>query len=86
MVVSAGANPVIKENNFLENETADVEITEYAAENLKLDFTRNWWGETAPGVIEERILDALDDPTKGAYAVVDPVLTAATPMPRPGGP
>jgi Right handed beta helix region len=86
LLVSAGAVPVVKENNFTENTLADVELNEYKGKPLKLDFTQNWWGESGIGLIEERVIDALDDASRGAYAVVDPVLKEAVPMPKPGAP
>ncbi|HET9234231.1 MAG TPA: right-handed parallel beta-helix repeat-containing protein [Candidatus Eisenbacteria bacterium] len=73
IIASGGANPVVQENNLFENNVADVEVKPYD-KAVKLDFTRNWWGETGTGLIEERILDAKDDPSKNAIVLIDPIL------------
>jgi hypothetical protein len=44
---------------------------------VKLDFSRNWWGETALGIIEDGIQDGSDDPAIKAFVVLEPVLTEA---------
>ena len=73
IIASGGANPVVQENNLFENNVAEVEVKPYD-KAVKLDFTRNWWGETGTGLIEERILDAKDDPSKNAIVLIDPIL------------
>jgi parallel beta-helix repeat protein len=76
IIVSGGANPSVHGNNLFENTVADVEVKPYDKET-KLDFTRNWWGETGVGLIEERILDGMDDPSNKAVVIVDPALPNA---------
>jgi len=84
IILSGGAAPTVHGNNLFENNTADVEVKPYDKE-AKIDFTRNWWGETGVGLIEERILDAIDDPAKKAVLLVDPALTDAVDGTPPAG-
>ena len=83
--VSAGAKPVVNNNNIFQNHDSELELKEYGGAVVKLDFSNNWWGETHLGLIEERILDGLDDPAVKVFAVIDPVLTEAT-IPDAGEP
>jgi parallel beta-helix repeat protein len=76
IIVSGGANPTVHGNNLFENHVAEVEVKPYDKE-AKLDFTRNWWGGDGVGLIEERILDAVDDPSKKAVVMIDPPLANA---------
>jgi parallel beta-helix repeat protein len=76
LAVSGGARPVVRQNNIFLNGTLDLSLSEYR-EEVKLDFSNNWWGETHLSLIEERIRDALDDPAIKAYAVIEPILSEA---------
>jgi parallel beta-helix repeat protein len=84
IILSGGANPSVHGNNLFENSVAEVEVKPYDKE-AKIDFTRNWWGETGVGLIEERILDAMDDPSKKAVVLVDPALPNAVEEGAPAG-
>jgi len=84
IIVSGGANPTVHGNNLFENHMADVEVKPYDTD-VKLDFTRNWWGESTVGLIEERILDGMDDPSKKAVVLVDPALTNSITEGAPAG-
>lgn len=77
IIVSGGAEPVVQENNIFENGASDVDVRGFEDSAVKLDFTRNWWGETSLGIIEERILDGLDDPSIKAFTVLEPIQTQA---------
>lgn len=77
IILSAGAEPVIHNNNIFDNNVLDVDLREYR-EETKLDLTKNWWGEDALGLIEERIGDGIDNTNVKAFAVIDPVLSEAT--------
>lgn len=77
VIVSGGANPVVKENNIFENSAGNVEVKGFDQEPVKLDFSRNWWGDTALGIIEDGIHDGSDDPALKAFVVLEPVLTEA---------
>jgi len=76
LVISAGAMPAVRNNNIFDNGTADIQVKDYT-KPVEMDFGHNWWGETALGLIEERILDGLDDPEVKCLVKVDPVLTEA---------
>jgi parallel beta-helix repeat protein len=76
-IISAGAAPVIHNNNIFDNNVLDVDLREYR-EETKMDLTKNWWGEDALGLIEERIGDGIDNTNVKAFAVIDPVLPEAT--------
>jgi hypothetical protein len=73
IICSGGATPIVQGNNLYENHEAEVEVKSYE-KATKLDFSHNWWGETTPGLIEERILDSMDDPSMNAVVLLDPVL------------
>lgn len=77
MVISAGAMPVVRENNIFDNTTAEIQVRDYR-NPVEMDLGHNWWGQTAMGLIEERILDGLDDPKVKCMVKIDPVLTEAT--------
>jgi len=77
MVISGGALPKVTGNNIFDNGTADIQCRDYP-EPVEMDLGHNWWGETALGLIEERILDGLDDPEVKCMVKIEPVLTEAT--------
>jgi parallel beta-helix repeat protein len=77
MIVSAGSMPLVRENNIFQNATVDLSLSEYSGDPVRIDFSSNWWGETHLGLIEERILDATDEPGRNAFAMIEPVLTEA---------
>jgi parallel beta-helix repeat protein len=77
IIVSGGARPIVQANNIFENKLSNVEVRAFDQEPVKLDFSRNWWGETALGIIEERIQDGSDDPSLKAFILLEPVLTEA---------
>ena len=77
LIVSAGSMPLVRENNIFQNNTADLSLSEYSGDPVRIDFSGNWWGGTHLGLIEERILDAIDDPGRNAFAMIEPVLTEA---------
>jgi parallel beta-helix repeat protein len=77
MVITAGAMPKVTGNNIFDNHTADIQVRDYL-KPVEMDLGHNWWGQTALGLIEERILDGLDDPRVKCVVKIEPVLTEAT--------
>jgi parallel beta-helix repeat protein len=83
LVISAGAEPNIHDNNIFQNVTADVQVSDYRT-RTRIELANNWWGETALGLIEERILDGLDDPENHGFVNIEPILTEAFTPPGDG--
>jgi parallel beta-helix repeat protein len=85
IIASAGATPTVQGNNLFENRLVDVEVREGYETAPKLDFTHNWWGETTIGLIEERVLDGMDDPSRKAVVLLDPILDKSITESAPTG-
>ncbi|NNF06712.1 MAG: right-handed parallel beta-helix repeat-containing protein [Candidatus Eisenbacteria bacterium] len=77
LIISAGAAPTIYDNNLFNNGIADLWIRDYRKEVAKVDVSKNFWGTTDLAEIEERVLDAVDNPDEKGYAVVEPFLNEA---------
>jgi nitrous oxidase accessory protein NosD len=75
-VVFSGALPilpVITGNQIFHNSVHSVEaiFTDPGAQNIKLNFSGNWWGSTDPNVISSTIYDLTDSPRSVTLATVD---------------
>jgi len=76
--LSGGATPNIHHNNIFKNGVSDIWFREYTADTpVKVDLSNNWWEFTDIGLIEERIVDGINDPTIKAFAILEPFLTDA---------
>ena len=77
VVLTAGATPSLKANNFFKNGVADVWLREYRDKIVKIDLSGNFWGTEDLAEIEEQVLDGVDNPNEKAYAILEPFLQSA---------